>query len=128
MGSSAVGFTPVTGSVSTPDGSEAWLQKAVATIGPVTVAFAVMKGFFSYKSGVYYDANCNDKSPNYSGGHAVVVVGYGTDSKFGDYWLVRNSWGNGSVEEGYVRMARNKGNMCGIASWANYPLSLRKKL
>jgi cathepsin L len=54
--------------------------------------------------------------------HAVLVVGYGTD-KFTDkeYWLVKNSWGTGWGEDGYIRMARNQDNRCCIASSASYP-------
>lgn len=46
----------------------------------------------------------------------------GTDPHHGDYWLVKLSFGTDWGEQGYIRMARNRGNMCGIASQAAYPL------
>jgi len=70
-------------------------------------------------TGVYYDPGCNSHRLS----HAVLVVGYGTDGYSGkEYWLVKNSWGTSWGEEGYIRMARNRNNSCGIASMASFPL------
>ena len=37
------------------------------------------------------------------------------------YHDFRNSWGASWGENGYFRLARNKNNTCGIASYAIYP-------
>lgn len=36
--------------------------------------------------------------------------------------LLPESWGVRFGDEGYIRMARNHANHCGIASYASYPL------
>lgn len=54
--------------------------------------------------------------------HAVLVVGYGTDSTDGDYWIIKNSWDTTWGEQGYYRMAMGKG-LCGINRLACYPNS-----
>ncbi|KAM6168748.1 cathepsin S [Erethizon dorsatum] len=99
-----------------PYGSEEALKEAVALKGPVSVAIdASHSSFFLYRSGVYYDPSCTQNV-----NHGVVVVGYGNlDGK--DYWLVKNSWGLHFGDQGYIRMARNSGNHCGIASYSSYP-------
>ncbi|KAJ1628227.1 hypothetical protein T492DRAFT_557800, partial [Pavlovales sp. CCMP2436] len=53
--------------------------------------------------------------------HAVYLVGYGTDPDGTPYWKVKNSWGEGWGENGYIRMLRGV-NMCGIAQMATYPI------
>ncbi|MED6256842.1 hypothetical protein ATANTOWER_028975 [Ataeniobius toweri] len=101
-----------------PQGDELALQAAVASVGPVAVAVnAMLPSFHMYKGGLYNAPDCNPKLIN----HAVLVVGYGAD-KGQDYWLVKNSWGMEWGEGGFIRIARNKKNLCGIATLAVYPM------
>jgi cathepsin L len=63
------------------------LQEAVANIGPISFGMSIEDSFMSYGGGVYTVDNCYSE-----GGHAMLIVGYGSDPSFGDYWLVKNSW------------------------------------
>jgi cathepsin L len=108
------------GFVDIPQGDEDALKKAVASVGPVSVAIdASHESFQFYSNGVYYEKDCDSQQLD----HGVLVVGYGTDEETSqDYWLVKNSWGNSWGIEGYIKMARNKENHCGIATASSYPL------
>lgn len=107
------------GYMNLPKGDEAALAVAVANAGPVAIG---MQSKYSnlrfYKSGIHFSTRCDHKFID----HAMVVVGYGTSPDGGDYWLVKNSWGQEWGENGYVRMARNRDDNCGVASHAKYPL------
>lgn len=95
-------------------GDEEQLRKVVARYGPVAVGIDSSGPFKNYESGLYINSLCSATDLD----HAALVVGYGSCSRYGDYWLVKNSWGRDWGEEGYIRMARGRNNMCGIASLA----------
>jgi len=108
----------VSGIVDVQSGSEAALLDAVSTVGPVAVAIdASHRSFQLYTSGVYYERKCSNRMLD----HAVLAVGYGTTSGT-DYWIVKNSWGTGWGQDGYIWMSRNVNKNCGIAEAASYPL------
>ncbi|XP_039535922.1 cathepsin S-like [Pimephales promelas] len=98
-------------------GDEEALKEALASVGPISVAIdATHPKFIFYHSGVYNDPSCTQHI-----NHAVLAVGYGA-LEGQDYWLLKNSWGTPFGDGGYIRMARNQNNMCGIASYACYPV------
>uniref|UniRef100_A0A8B9ZC86 CATS protein n=1 Tax=Buteo japonicus TaxID=224669 RepID=A0A8B9ZC86_9AVES len=103
--------------VELPRGNEAMLKDAITYVGPISVSIdASQPTFFLYKSGgCYRDLNCSQVM-----NHTVLIIGYGPlDGE--DYWLVKNSWGVHFGDQGYIRMVRNHGNHCGVASYGIYP-------
>ncbi|RLN04251.1 cysteine proteinase EP-B 2-like [Panicum miliaceum] len=108
----------IDGNQAVPAGSEEALAKAVAH-QPVSVAIdAGGQAFQFYSEGVFTGECGTDLD------HGVAAVGYGVDDDGTPYWVVKNSWGPGWGEGGYIRMERGAGDggLCGIAMEASFPI------
>lgn len=91
------------------------MKQAILDYGPISVAVAVAGTFGSYSGGVFEDCD-------YTGiNHAVAVVGWDDDQGPEGIWFLRNSWGPGWGEDGYMRIPYGC-NLVGYSScWVDYP-------
>ena len=94
--------------------------KAAVAKGPVSIAIQADSYVFQgYSHGVMNDASCGTQLD-----HGVAIVGYG-EEKGQAYWLVRNSWGSGWGDKGYIKIAntgKKDEGICGINMAASYPV------
>merc|ERR1711977_767308 len=88
-------------------------QLAAASMARVvSVAIEADKRVFQhYTSGVIDSRLCGKKLD-----HGVTLVGYNSQA-----WIVKNSWGPTWGDHGYVQIAKNSENICGIMSQPSYP-------
>mmetsp|Transcript_20503 Transcript_20503/g.57415 ORF Transcript_20503/g.57415 Transcript_20503/m.57415 type:complete len:731 (+) Transcript_20503:140-2332(+) len=91
-------------------GDVAGLQRELFEHGPVEVGFFVFSDFLSYRRGTYF------RTPGAYGplgGHAVRLLGWGTDHRRTDYWFCANSWSPEWGRSGFFQIRRGT-NECGI--------------
>ncbi len=100
----AWGYVDSNNSVPTVDA----LKKALCEYGPLGVAVAVTPAFQAYKSGIF-----NENSPA-NINHGVTLVGWDDSKKA---WRIKNSWGVGWGESGYMWIAYGSNKIGYAASW-----------
>lgn len=88
--------------------------KAAINHGPVSVA--VDAGNLAYQ---LYDSGVVTTGCTTNLSHGNVAVGYGTMNGQG-YYMLKNSWGAGWGDKGYIRVS-DVGNVCGVIMQASYP-------
>jgi len=110
-GTNTDAFVQVANYVALPTNTLAPIMKAIGTVGPLAISVEASH-WSAYETGVF--DGCNQTNPDLD--HEVQLIGYGTDSQLGDYWLVRNSWATTWGELGYIRIRRtaNEQARCGI--------------
>jgi C1A family cysteine protease len=89
--------------------NEEQIAAALNAHGPLSIAVNA-NPFQFYSGGVLEvdEESCDPQALD----HGVTLVGYGSeDGK--DYWIIKNSWGAGWGEEGYIRLVRGVG-ACGM--------------
>lgn len=74
------------------------IKNSILNNGPLwTVVCSSGYGFYYYTGGILGSTDCTYPD------HAVVIVGWDDDGGNG-HWIVRNSWGAGWGEKGYMRI------------------------
>jgi KDEL-tailed cysteine endopeptidase len=111
------GHVKVTAINNVAAGSSAALLAAIAK-QPVSVTVEADTSVFQgYRSGVLNSSACGTNLD-----HAITAVGYGVENGQ-QYYLVRNSWGSGWGDQGYIKIATQatgKG-ICGIQQVSVFP-------
>lgn len=86
------------------EGTEYNIRKEIYHWGPVSSGFTLHDDFMAWdgKTGVYkWDGTSIEQ-----GGHAIVIVGWGTTEDGIKYWQVKNSWGPEWGDGGYFKILR----------------------
>jgi hypothetical protein len=88
--------------------SVAQIKSAIYSYGPVTSRVCVEGDFYSYRSGVYFTDHTDCLN------HLIALVGWDDSTQT---WLLRNSWGTGWGESGYMHIRWGVSNVGTLASY-----------
>jgi C1A family cysteine protease len=94
--------------------SIASIKQALLDYGPLSVACCVNSSFQGYTGGIFNGPTCSDIN------HGVTLVGWDDDQGSAGVWIIRNSWGTGWGESGYMRIEYGVCDMCYAAVFIEY--------
>jgi len=70
-----------------------------------------------YVGGVLTSTSCSSAALDLD--HAIQLVGFNADdAELPPYWIVRNSWSSDWGEDGYIYLAMDGANTCGLVNAA----------
>jgi len=86
---------------------------------PVAVRIEVDTVYFqTYHNGILTNPNFCGSTPDQD----ALAVGYGVDPTYGDYYIVKNSWGPYWGKNGFIEIGiTDYPGICGINTAATYP-------
>jgi C1A family cysteine protease len=90
------------------------IKQAILDHGPVSVAVYANSAMQAYTGGIFN--GCASGTIN----HAVAVVGWDDNQGTSGVWIMRNSWGPGWGEGGYMRIPYNCSSIGYAACYINY--------
>jgi len=97
------------------------IKQAIYEYGPVSVAICVNSAFQAYSGGIFNGPSCGSIN------HAVALVGWDDNQGTNGVWFLRNSWGPGWGESGYMRIEYGVSNVgyrtvrVDYSGFQNYP-------
>jgi hypothetical protein len=90
------------------------IKQAIYDYGPACVGVYVDSAFQGYRRGVFNA--CSNGQVN----HGVVLVGWDDNQGPNGVWFLRNSWGSGWGENGYMRIEYDCSRVGYAASYVDY--------
>ncbi len=90
------------------------MKQAIQTYGPIAVTIYANDLFQCYVGGVF---NAHEDG---SSNHAVVLVGWDDTQGESGIWFLRNSWGTGWGENGYMRIEFGRNNVGGSPCYTTF--------
>jgi len=99
------------------------IKQAILDHGPVAAAVCAHPSFASHPRGYVFETHetqwCTE---NYgqSVNHAIVLVGWDDSQGTNGVWFLRNSWGPGWCESGYMRIGYGVSDVGYAANYINY--------
>jgi len=94
------------------------IKNAIYTYGPITAGICAGDDFSGYETGIFStDETADCPGEYFHTNHQIILVGW---NDIGGYWILRNSWGSGWGESGYMRIAYGTSTVGEGTSWVTW--------